>query len=385
MKFYTTENGIDLQNVKLNKFLNLNKSKNPLKIEIERKEFTEFNALRISYAIDSGCAAFSFDTIFNASKGLSNNIKPFGNEEIKIYYNNKNIFNGKIEKITSGYSNSGSNINIQGRSNSAILLDTQVDGNHLSNSTLNLLSNKFGYGDLIIAPNEQYSVFDWDSGDNAFDILSKYASQKGYWAIPNFNGKLEFIKIDKLTNANISMQDGDENVLSITASYDTTKRFNEYVGIKKDKKTIIKDNSISNRGKKFFRANDIVSDLEQVAKLGRSKSISDSMNFSVILSTWEWEKKLFLPGILIYLTSPMNMIYKQSKFCIKQVDYTYDINGGYITELQLCLPSVFTLENPSLDFFETYYDLNTFEKNEISGFLKIPDNDQIYEKIIGIF
>jgi prophage tail gpP-like protein len=385
MKFYTTENGIDLQNVKYNKFLNLNKSKNPLKIEIERKEFTEFNALRISYAIDSGCAAFSFDTIFNASKGLSNNIKPFGNEEIKIYYNNKNIFNGKIEKITSGYSNSGSNINIQGRSNSAILLDTQVDGGHLSNSTLNSLSTKFGYGDLLIAPTEQYSVFDWDNGDNAFDILSKYASQKGYWAIPNFNGKLEFIKIDKLTNANISMQDGDENVLSITASYDTTKRFNEYVGIKKDKKTIIKDNSISNRGKKFFRANDIVSDLEQVAKLGRSKSISDSMNFSVILSTWEWEKKLFLPGILIYLTSPMNMIYKQSKFCIKQVDYTYDINGGYITELQLCLPSVFTLENPSLDFFETYYDLNTFEKNEISGFLKIPDNDQIYEKIIGIF
>jgi hypothetical protein len=109
------------------------------------------------------------------------------------------------------------------------------------------------------------------------------------------------------------------------------------------------------------------------------------MNFSVILSTWEWEKKLFLPGILIYLTSPMNMIYKQSKFCIKQVDYTYDINGGYITELQLCLPSVFTLENPSLDFFETYYDLSTFEQNEISRFLKIPDNDQIYEKIIGIF
>jgi prophage tail gpP-like protein len=383
MSYYTTQNGIDLQNVKLNKFLNLNKSKNPLKIEINNKEFSEFNALRISYAIDSGCAAFSFDTIFNASKGLSNDIKPFGNEEIKIYYNNKNIFIGKIEKITSGYSNSGSNINIQGRSNSAILLDTQVDGGHLSNSTLNLLSNKFGYSDLLIAPTEQYSVFDWDSGDNAFDILSKYASQKGYWAIPNFNGKLEFIKIDKLTNANISMQDGNENVLSITASYDTTKRYNEYVGIKKDKKKIINDNSISNRGKKYFRANDIVSDLDQVAKLGRSKSISDSMNFSVILSTWEWEKKLFLPGILIYLTSPMNMIYKQSKFCIKQVDYTYDINGGYITELQLCLPSVFTLENPSLDFFETYYDLSIFEQNEISRFLKIPDNDQIYDKIIG--
>jgi len=385
MSFYTTENGIDLQNVDLNKFLNLNKSKNSLKIEINNKEFSEFNALRISYAIDSGCAAFSFDTIFNPSKGLSNDIKPFGNEEIKISYNNKIIFIGKIEKITTGYSNSGSNINIQGRSKSAILLDTQVDGGHLSNSTLNLLSSKFGYNNLINSPNEIFSVFDWDSGDNAFDILTKYASQKGWWAVPSTFGNLEFIKIVNITSPNITLQDGDENVLSITASYDTTKRFSEYVGIKKEQKKIIYDNSILNRGKKYFRGNDIVSDLEQVAKLGRSKSISDSMNFSIILSTWEWDDKLFLPGIIINLISPMNLIYKSSKFCIKQVDYTYDTNGGYITELQLCLPSVFTLENPSLDFFETYEELSLSNQNKISKFLKIPDNKQVWEATKGFF
>lgn len=385
MDLYTVENGIDLQDVDVNSFLNLGKKQSPLKIYINNNEFSEFNGLRLSYAIDSGCAAFSFDTIFYPSKGLSNNIKPFGNEIIIIKYNDKEIFNGYIEKITTGYSNSGSNINIQGRSRSAILLDTQIKGGQSRSSTLVGLSQNFGYANLVTAnPNETYPLFDYDSGDNAFDILTKYASQKGLWAIPKFDGTLSFVKIEKLTNTGISIEDGNQNVLSITASYDVTKRFSEYIGFKKGvNPTIIQDNGVINRGKKYLRGNDIVSDLTQVAKLGRSKSIADSMNFSVILSTWEWNKSLFQPGILIDITSPMNLIYKKSKFCVKQVDYTYDINSGFITELQLALPSVYTLEDPKTDFFQKYPDLGLTLKNKIAGYLKIPDSKEAYNKTIG--
>lgn len=385
MDLYTVENGIDLQNVNVNSFLNLGKKQSPLKIYINQEEFTEFNGLRLSYAIDSGCAAFSFDTIFYPSKGLSNYIKPFGNEFVTIEYNNKEIFEGYIEKITTGYSNSGSNINIQGRSRSAILLDTQISGGQSRSSTLVGLSQNFGYAGLVTAnPNETYSLFEYDNGDNAFDILTKYASQKGLWAIPKFDGTLSFVKIEKLTNTGISIEDGNQNVLSITASYDVTKRFSEYIGYKKgNNPNRIDDKGVINRGKKYLRGNDIVSDLSQVAKLGRSKSIADSMNFSVVLSTWEWNKSLFQPGILIEITSPMNLIYKKSKFCVKQVDYTYDINSGFITELQLALPSVYTLEDPNTDFFQKYPDLELTWKNKIAGYLKIPDSKEAYDKTIG--
>jgi hypothetical protein len=187
-----------------------------------------------------------------------------------------------------------------------------------------------------------------------------------------------------LTDPQISIQDGKENVLSITATYDVTKRFTEYVGCKRGyaQKSIF-DNTINNRGKKFFRADDNNGDLGKVAELGRSKSISESMTFSVILSTWEWGGKLFQPGILVNVISPLNLIYKKSQFCVKQVDFTYDINSGYITELQLCLPSVFTLKDPDLDFFKNYKDLSILEKNKLSKFLKIPDNREIYDKTIG--
>lgn len=385
MDFYTTENGINLQDVEVNSFLNLGKKKSPLKIYINGEEFSEFNALRLSYAIDSGCAAFSFDTIFNPSKGLSNEIKPFGNEEIYIYYKDTNIFTGKLEKITTGYSNSGSNINIQGRSKSAILLDTQISAGQSKNSTLVGLSVLLEYPDLVETnSNEIYPLFEYDNGDNAFDILTKYASQKGMWAIPRFSGKLAFIKFDKLTNPRISIEDGYENVLSITASYDVTRRFGEYIGYKRNATPYkIQDFTVKNRGKKYFRSNDIVSDLSQVAKLGRSKSISESMNFSVILSTWEWKEKLFQPGMIIYITSPMNLIYKKSKFCIKQVDYTYDINSGFISELQLCLPSVLTLENQDIDFFQKYLELPLTYEKRITGYFKIPDNKEIYNQSIG--
>ena len=386
MSFYIPEFNLDLIEPEYDA-LNLNtKKKSPLIITINGKEFSEFNALRLSYAIDSGCAAFSFDTIFNPSKGLSNEIKPFGNEGISIYYKDTNIFTGKLEKITTGYSNSGSNINIQGRSKSAILLDTQISANLIKKSTLVGLSVLLEYPDLVEAnPNEIFEQFEYDNGDNAFDILTKYASQKGMWAVPRFSGKLAFIKFDKLTNPRISMQDGNENVLSITASYDVTKRFGEYIGYKRNATPYkIQDFTVKNRGKKYLRGNDIVSDLTQVAKLGRSKSISESMNFSVILSTWEWEGKLFQPGMIINITSPMNLIYKKSEFCIKQVDYTYDINSGFITELQLCLPSVFTLENPDIDFFKTFEDLSIKDKTILTQITKIPDR-KLYDKSLEYF
>jgi prophage tail gpP-like protein len=375
MSLYIPEFNIDLIEPKYD-VLNLNtKKKSPLIIEINGKEFSEFNALRVSYAIDSGCAAFSFDTIFNPSKGLSNDIKPFGNEEIIIRYKNKRIFTGILEKITTGYSNSGSNINIQGRSKSGILLDTQVKGSQLANSTIEGLSQNFKFTNTIEETKTIFPLFDWNSGDNAFDILSKYAAQKGLWAVPRFDGSLEFINFNKLTDPKISIQDGKENVLSISATYDVTKRFSEYVGYKKSQQKKIFDNTISNRGSKYFRADDNNGDLGKVAELGRSKSISESMTFSVVLSTWEWDKKLFQPGILVNVTSPMNLIYKESKFCVKQVDFTYDINSGYITELQLCLPSVFTLTDPDLEFFKTFEDLSLKDKNLLKQILKIPDSE----------
>jgi prophage tail gpP-like protein len=375
MEFYIPEFEIDLFEPE-DDFFNINtKKKSPLYVEINGKEFSEFNALRLSYAIDSGCAAFSFDTIFNPSKGLSNDIKPFGNESIKIIYKGEYVFIGILEKITTGYSNSGSNINIQGRSKSGILLDTQVKGNQLANSTIERLSQNFGFTEIKEKTKEIFPLFDWYSGDNAFDIISKYAAQKGLWAVPRFDGSLEFINFNKLTDPKISIQDGKENVLSITATYDVTKRFSEYVGFKKSQQKKIFDNTISNRGSKYFRADDNNGDLGKVAELGRSKSISESMTFSVVLSTWEWEKKLFQPGILINLISPMNLIYKKSKFCVKQVDFTYDINSGYVTELQLCLPSVFTLENPDLEFFKTFKDLSLKDKASLKSILGIPNNE----------
>ena len=250
---YFQEFNIDLIDPKYD-FFNFNtKKKSPLKIYINEGEFSEFNALRLSYAIDSGCAAFSFDTIFNPSKGLSNEIKPFGNEGISIYYKDTNILTGKLEKITTGYSNSGSNINIQGRSKSAILLDTQISAGQTKKSTLVELAKSIEYFDLVEAnPNEIFELFEYDNGDNAFDILTKYASQKGMWAVPRFSGKLAFIKFDKLTNPRISIEDGYENVLSITASYDITKRFGEYIGYKKNSTSKIQDFTVKNRGKKIL-------------------------------------------------------------------------------------------------------------------------------------
>lgn len=377
------ENEINTIPAKANKFLNLGKNKSPLKMLVNNKEFTEFNSLRISYSIDSACSAFSFNTIFYPSKGTSNTIKPFGLEEISIKYNNNDIFNGYIEKITTGYSNDGSNLNVQGRSKGGILVDSDIKKASYNTTTIVNLAQLNGFTFVDVDPNENFISLDIDEGENMFGFLSKLASQKGMFAIPKLDGGLLFKKINNLTNTSIKIKDGDQNVLGISANYDITKRFYQYIGIKKNTtpKTVI-DNSIPfSRGLKYIRGDDNSSNTLEIAKKAKSKMIAESFTLAVSLSTWTLNKELLQPGLLVNVTSPMNMIYTESSFVIKQIDYTYDISNGYIAEIQLTLPEAYTGNDINPLLFGTYKDKNPLGFTKIlSAFTKIPDSKDVYDK-----
>ena len=370
-------NFVDVIDTETSNFFNLGNKKSPIKMLINNREFTEFNSLRISYSIDSACSAFSFDTIFYPGKGTSNTIAPFQYEEIKIIYNNKTIMNGYIEKIVTAYSNDGSKINIQGRSKSGILIDTDLNKKMYYNVSIKeiALDNSFLFikNDPIVI----YRTVEIDSGENAFSKFSKLALDRGMYAIPNYDGSLLFADITRLTNLNYTIEDGDQNVLGISASYDITTRFAKYIGFDKNSSVTINDISIDNRrGQKYIRTNDITSDKTKIAKMARSKNIANSFTMAVSLSTWELNKNLLQPGMLINVNSPMNMIYQKSEFVIKQIDYTYDINNGYICEIQLTLPEAYTNNEPNPRFFGTYEEKDT---SLFTKFTKIPDSKDVYD------
>lgn len=375
-----TENGIfslDAKYSKIEKFLNLTKKQSDISVFINNNKFTEFNSLRITYSIDSACSAFSFNTIFYPNKGTSNTIKPFGNENIEIKYKGNTIFLGKIEKLTPGYGSDGSNLNIQGRSKGGLLVDSDIIPTHKYNTNLKTWVESCGYNFIDFEPNETLPLIDYDRGENAFDTISKYASQKGLWAIPKYNGNLLFKKISSLTSEGIKIQDGKQNVLGISASFDVTKRFSNYIGLKKNSIKELKDLSMPERGLKYYRANDIISDLNLVAQKAFSKSISESFSLNTALSTWTYNDKLIQPGMIISVISPMNMIYSKLNLCVKQIDYTYNISDGYVCELQLVLPESYTGESINANLFGTYVE----KFIGIENFLKIPDSKDIYENI----
>lgn len=378
------ENGIDTKNVKINKFFALGKEKSPINMYVNGKEFTQFNSLRISYSIDSACSAFSFDTIFYPSKGTSNTIKPFGYESVKILYNNKTIFNGYIEKITTGYSNNGSNLNIQGRSLGGILVDSDIKKSYYQTTTLTNLAQLNGFLFLEVNPDERFQAVNIDEGENFFGIISKYASQKGLFAIPKLDGGLLFKKINRLTDTGFKIEDGSQNVLGISANFDITKRFFEYIGIKRNvsPKSIFDSSISTKRGLRYYRGDDLSGNTEEIAKKARSRMISESFTLAVSLSTWTLNDELLLPGILCKIKSPMNMIYNSESFVIKQIDYTYDINNGYLAEIQFTLPEAYTGENINPLFFGTFTEKDRSYREQ---FFRIPDNKEIYDKVIGFF
>jgi prophage tail gpP-like protein len=378
-KIKIVENGIDTKDVNVNKFFAFGKDRSPIRMIIGNKEFTEFNSLRISYSIDSACSAFSFDTIFYPSKGMSNTIKPFGLETVKIEYNDTEIFNGYIEKITTGYSNNGSNLNVQGRSKGGLLVDVDAKKAYYNSNSIVGIAQLNNILFVREPTGENFIAINIDEGENLFGILSKFASQKGMYAIPEFDGGLLFKKIKKLTKTSISIEDGNQNVLRISANFDITKRYYQYIGIKKgvSSKSAFDESINSIRGIKYFRGDDNSGDVSSIASKAKSRMIAESFTLAVSLSTWTLNNNLLQPGIIVKILSPMNMVYTPSDFVIKQIDYTYDINNGYIAEIQFTLPEAYTGENINTNFFGTYQEKDT---NLFTKFTKIPDSKDVWDK-----
>jgi len=370
------ENGID--NIDVKKFFKLGKEKSPLLMYVGGNEFTEFLSLKISYSIDSACAAFSFDTIFYPNKTLANRIVPFGNESVGIYYNDKKIFSGKIEKITTGYSNNGSNINIQGRSDSGILVDSDLTKSQYAITSLSNIAINNGFLFVREEPTNTFTNVKIDNSENAYDKLSKLALSKGQFAIPKFDGTILFANIENFTKSGYTIKDGEQNVLGISASYDISKRNYRYIGYDKNAISTILDTGISpTRGQKYIRTDEVNSDRSQVARMAMAKSINESFTLAVSLSTWTLNDKLIQPGMIIAVNSPMNMIYKDTEFVTKQIDYSYDINNGYVCEIQLTLKEAFDKNIPNINTFTTYQ--NALLKDPFLKFFKIPDNKLVWK------
>lgn len=307
-----------------------------------------FQGLRINFSVDSASSGFSFSCPFYPDKPLSNLFKPFGNENVTIKYKGKELLAGKAELITPGYDTNGSFVNVQGRSKTGVFVDSDAGKPYFrKNLTFNQIVKS--YSDIVKAEpdTQRFPIVQHEPGTSIYEFFTKIAAGQGLWAIPQRDGSLIYKKILSTDPIQASLGDGSQNVMSIKSSYDVTKLFNTYVAIKSSSgnsaKEFVTEELVreESRGGKFYKPDQENASLKSVAERARSQALIDGIALSIQLAGWEWDDKLWQPGMMIEVHSPLNMIYKKSKFCIKTVELALDDSNGEMTTLALTLPNAF--------------------------------------------
>lgn len=323
-----------------------------LEIKIDNQELKKFSGLTVEMEVDSPCVAFSFTTAFEMTDRESRDIfKPYAKRLIDITYWGSNIAQGYIDVITPSKSDAGIQVNVQGRTINAWMVDSNRKGDlFYRNLTLDQFAKRISNNAISVdPPGQPIPIIKIEKSEKTYEAVAKEAAQRGYWAIPSAGGNITFAKISQSDPIQAELEDGVSPVMAVRSSYDRTKRFGEYLivgsGNGTGRSALVKDQeTIREFGEferfKIVQASKENADLQLFGERTRSQDQIDSFTLEVVCSSWTFDDKLWQPGGMIQLEAPGAMIYRPSKFVIKKVSLKFD-EGGEEATLSLALPNAF--------------------------------------------
>lgn len=334
-------------------FLRIPQNQSLIEISLNGKKLNKWKGLTIKSEMDSACAAVSFLTVFDPDdRDFRELFRPDKLPLLDIAYDTDiNIIQGFVDKMTPSKAPDGIVVTVEARPIASADVDSNiVDDVYFRRLTLQQASDKVFDRNATFEPDSQaLPNIKFEKGETRFEAIAKEAAGQGYWCIPAIVRNFTFKKISSSDKIQAELEDGVDPVLKVTATYDSTKRFHEYVvsggGNGSSRSFKLVDETFARRPSqglrvKLVKANRENTDLKAFAERVRSQDIIDSMSLAVDLSSWTFNGKIFQPGGMIQLEAPGAMIYKPYKFCIKTVALTYDEDGEKCS-LELTFPNAY--------------------------------------------
>lgn len=210
-----------------------------LLLEVNGIPYKDFTSGSVTARLDALCNTFIFTTV--STQGLP---LPFrGGESCRVIVDDEVVLSGHVEIISVDYSEASHQITITGRDYTGDLLDSTLDAisdirapitlkeiirKVLSSINLDLdviektSTKAFNAAEDLISPKP---------GSNAFSLIEQYARKRNVLITSNGDGNIVITKSSgEVINASIrgELNSDDNNVLTASASYDTTGRYNAY-------------------------------------------------------------------------------------------------------------------------------------------------------------
>lgn len=200
---------------------------------IESTEYAGWKEIRIERSLDTISGAFSLSVSDKWDAGsVPWPIKP--GDKCDIVAEGETLISGYVDVINTSFNAKDRSITVQGRDKSADMVDCSANNQPGSweNITIGDLAKKLAepFG---VAVNDKsgdktaFKLAKLQPGETAYEMLERYARQRGILTVADGKGGIDLIKPDS-QKAAVSLVQG-VNILSASGTADHSNRFSEYL------------------------------------------------------------------------------------------------------------------------------------------------------------
>lgn len=320
------------------------------------EQVTGWTSVAITRAIDSCADAYRLTMDWDPAGESRRRFVPFSSAAVRLSVDNEVVITGYIERLTPEVSGDSRTLTIEGRSTTGVLLDWSAGGPgrgyEFRNVTLGTVARELARPNQVIAMPDTplIPVVEFEPGQTVYEVLSAIAAGHALFAAPQPNGSLRFTRFSGAGAPTKALDESESPIRRISATYDTTKRFQEYVVFGQtdsvpDVSAGVRDPQalgVSVRARRVRRLVQQTQDVQEAAVFERNRALIDSFCVRATVTGWTYRGQLWQPGEIVSVRAPSAMLYNASNLIVNRVTLRSDPEFGQETDLELSLPAAYS-------------------------------------------
>ncbi len=330
-------------------------------LRVKGRKFTGWTGVSIGMAIDQVADTFSLSMPYDPARNdLRQAFRPFGYERVEVRLDDELMITGTVDKVEAATGADDRTLSVEGRSLTGPLVDCGILGDlEFSGLALSTIARKVcgPFGIVVRADNDTgpIDIARAEYGQTVADFLLSLAGPRNLFLNSSYDGKLVISWARALAQrpAVAALVEGERPLLSVSASFDGTRRFSKYRRATQFAGAVDIMGEAVDSGVSVYRPNlaaagDADTDPGATARRARTAGFAGAVSVTATLAGWRrpdgarWAERQ-----AVTLKAPGAMLPTETKYIIAGLTLKLD-TGGKTSELRLVLPELYSGEMPKV-------------------------------------
>jgi len=324
-----------------------------IRLVIKSREVKNWTGVTITMALDQAADAFSVEAPFDPERTeLLEVFQPFGYQPVQVSIGKDPVLTGRVDRVDYSLAAAERTVNVQGRSLTGVLVDCEIEGSlefhhHFLADLATELCKPFGI-EVDWQNNRPLEFARAEYGQKIYDFLNSLAAPARLFLYSATDGKLVISWAKKLLDqaATAALIEGESPLLSVSASFDGSKRFSSYTVATQfagepDIEGTVPDIGVLVHRPHLSAEGDADADPRQTAARRRMEAFASAFSVTATVTGWRAPGgKLWAKGDAVTLRAPSCALIREIKYTAVGITLKIDTTEGKVTELRLIPPEI---------------------------------------------